>query len=985
MPLSITPTQNNVRGVSYLSWNDAICRHLFEEQDHKEVLLYLSKPEIVGIGRRFDGNHANDDQSIWSDFRAKAISGLPVGGANNLVDRIIGAHRTWQPQPLFGNRRTLQVGQNTITLKYPPYVCLLLSTVIPLVEGDVDLNANNYYDRVNQYWGFVGDRQLNSTLFSKLEPVWRDLQNWTESNGRSKLLLPAINGNRRHVGRPLSQCPLRPVQLNKLPSLFEVAGLLPRSKNDMPYEQSEFEEAFNEHAESTLKITSQRKAELLGETYRMPLLSQMQQLHERWDGEQDDDEEIVDAGTHSRTPKVSKSLAKLVPQIKESGRNSFEISYRVNHPKQDLPEDLVLDQGTGIPIRAHIAGWSKTLPLDFLAADRDLRSTDRKWRFRPEPVHYGILLFTRGTHYGLSNDYWLQTPCLQSHFKSVMILCDERFSAEMTANWQSQSGRIETIDGDGIPHGYILFRITAPFTSHPDECYKALQFPGSDAFSISLVGGIAIKSHDAIRCFLDHPLPQVQLGGGNGTERLMLKYERSDHQLELHKETIDDKDDITGNRWLLPFDITLNERFRIECAQLGIRSDSFEIRDTVGASNRVAKQLDEGGLRLPRRGPNGTPADPQSNEWMEGCHVEGPATWNHKEVYGHLFIPRNQGSGDTPASQERYDDRIRPGNILLAFLSMKAHGTYHGTFREAFDVLRDSAMRDREEGQVPDTPKWVTLYYLEQLGHIEVEVDVRGETRFTVNRPALILKPTSLGVHALLTGSRDKELMDSLIERASALNIAIKVVPQYEDNSHLILPDAIEFHALGQDGIARLRRLVDDLPVRFESGHLVPPRIIELCTDHVSLSNSLACVNDQVEHIRCRHVFDPATLRWNLNIDPNLDKKFLLAEYRLRNYARLYWLWKDGVAYSVDKNWGRYLALRHASANVIKVVDQGEWKDGLVPVAAPLPRLIARAFALMTGVAPRQMDLEGRRYLFYSKLPSILFQNTAGRNCGQQV
>ena len=968
--------------MSYLSWNDAVCRHLFEEQDHKEVLLYLSKPEIIGIGRKFNGNHANDDQSIWSDFRAKAISGLPVGGANNLVGRIIDAHRTWQPQPLFGNRRTLQVGQSTITLKYPPYVCLLLSTVIPLVEGDADLNANNYYDRVNQYWGFVGDRQLNSILFSQLEPVWKDLQSWSESNGRSKLLLPSITGNRRHVGRPLSQCPLRPVQLNRLPGLFEVAGLLPRSKNDLSYERSEFEEAFNEHAESTLKITSQRKAELLSETYRMPLLSQIQQLHERWDGEQDDDEVIEDAGAHGRTPRVSKSLAKLVPQIKETGRSSFEISYRVNHPKQDLAEDLVLDHGDGIPIHAHIAGWSKTLALDFQDADRDLRSTDKKWRFRPEPVHYGILLFTRGMHYGLSNDYWLQTPCLQAHFKSAIILCDERVSTEMRVSWQSQINRIEVVDGTGIPQGYQLFRITAPFTSHPDDRYKALQLPGSDVLNISLVGGIAIKSHDAIRCFLDYPLPQVQLGGGNGTERLMLKYERSDGQLELHKETTDDN---TGNRWLLPFDITLNERFRIECAQHSIRSDYFEIRSTVGASFRLAKQLDEGVLRLPRRGPGGTTADTQANEWMEGCHVEGPATWDHKEVYGHLFVPRNQGSGDTLAIQEQYDDRIRPGNILLSFLSMKSHGTYHGTFRDAFDVLRDYVIRDKEERQVPDTPKWVTLYCLEQLGHIEVELDERGETRFTVNRPTLILKPTSIGVRALLTGSRDKELMDRLSEKASALNIAIKVVPQYDDNSHLILPDAVEFHAIGPDGMGRLRRLVVDLPVRFESDHLLPTRIIELCADHVALSNSLARVDDQVEHIRCRHVFDPATLRWNLNTDPNLDKNFLLAEYRLRNYARLYWLWKDGVPYSVDKNWGRYLALQHASANVIKVVDQGEWKDGLVPIAAPLPRLIARAFALMTGVAPRQMCHEGRCYLYYPKLPSILIQNTVRQKCGQQI
>jgi hypothetical protein len=79
----------------------------------------------------------------------------------------------------------------------------------------------------------------------------------------------------------------------------------------------------------------------------------------------------------------------------------------------------------------------------------------------------------------------------------------------------------------------------------------------------------------------------------------------------------------------------------------------------------------------------------------------------------------------------------------------------------------------------------------------------------------------------------------------------------------------------------------------------------------------------------------------------------------------------------VDRNWGIYLTLHTAGRTdiILKRPIGTAAYDVLVPVTAPLPRLLNRALTLITGLAPVTEWIDGRGYRKYTQLPSIFEEN----------
>jgi hypothetical protein len=107
-----------------------------------------------------------------------------------------------------------------------------------------------------------------------------------------------------------------------------------------------------------------------------------------------------------------------------------------------------------------------------------------------------------------------------------------------------------------------------------------------------------------------------------------------------------------------------------------------------------------------------------------------------------------------------------------------------------------------------------------------------------------------------------------------------------------------------------------------------------------------------------------------------------LIEYKLNEYTYHYKLWKDNQCYQIDKNWGRYIALKHSNKNVILFNDRTN--KVAIPLGVPLPRLLSESILLLSGLAPSFREIEGKKYWVYENIPGIFAANLF-RQLGQTI
>jgi hypothetical protein len=102
-----------------------------------------------------------------------------------------------------------------------------------------------------------------------------------------------------------------------------------------------------------------------------------------------------------------------------------------------------------------------------------------------------------------------------------------------------------------------------------------------------------------------------------------------------------------------------------------------------------------------------------------------------------------------------------------------------------------------------------------------------------------------------------------------------------------------------------------------------------------------------------RKDFDMSTLTFRSDCDEPPTRLSMLSNVVTRR--QIHRLWRDGQAADVDRDWGRWLYLRDGGRQV--VLFESYAQRVAVPATVPLPRLLARALTLLSGIAPlRQAD-----------------------------
>ncbi|THU41235.1 hypothetical protein FAM09_03745 [Niastella caeni] len=926
--------------MKYLDWNDHIAKFFFKpENAGRDILFYLTKQDLIRYSRPIFADKSDDE--IWTDF-VYAIKYGQKGGNNSGT-------------PYSPIERPLELFSNWNGTDTPPFIAYLILYIIPLTETyDEHFNATNYYGKVNVFFKKYRilnehtEQSIGTGNFQNISHLWNELEEWSILTKNCDLGIFELkkfgNQNWIHVGKPFSQCVLPPSTINKLPELFFEAGLIPNSA----FSKEEFRRILLRHGtnilglkESVLELIRKSDSNELGQSIIEIIIRE----YRKWTGETHDGEE---GGTTQRISR-NYTVAPLFLQFSVNDNDGFiSFSFRT-YSSNDYPEDLCFGTNENI---YETNGWSKTLHFDFKESF-ELKDDFNKWvaRFPDRDVR---LFLSAGT-YQLSTGYWIETESL-SKTDPMYLLC-RNGKRDSIIEWGKtfSSGNFRIEDLDGLPDGYSLFKILNPVKSHPSIPLLTLYTQKR----IELTGGLKVN----FRTFINDFLPEVQISNSDGNEKVYLQYRNTEEKIFLAKKQS------YISRWLLPPDTLLNIDFYIK-----VENENFsgnEIAYNLTSSNGTAIRID--GMQLPKRDSFGKYIEGHANQYCIGSNIVNPhkSSMRLYSPYSHLFTSTNWEIA-SQVSKATFNNHC--GNMLCGFLTLKNVLTT-GEFFSAFEFYYSKEFSERQTTasfNLTRTKKTALNFY-DYTGILDYDYEMK---KIVVNPPQLIFIPASHGRKVLLIGGRDSALVEEIINTAPKYNLQVEVIKQFSSNEKLLLPDAITIRSFGNStenyGERNLAEFAKKLQIKYSNDYF-PQIALQEFSSGISEYESSKQLTDENDYGWARRVFNAENLSFERSELATLDKSFSMIEYKLNEYTYYYKLWEDGRCYQVDRNWGKYLALKRIHKNVI--LFDNDRNRVAIPWETPVPRLLSESIMLLSGLAPDFREIDGKYYWVYENIPGIFTEN----------
>jgi hypothetical protein len=926
--------------MNYIEWNEHIAKIFFKpENAGKDILFYLTKDDLIKYSRT--NFNSSTDEIIWADF-VHAIK-FDQQEENDLAS------------PYSPISKPLELFQKWNKIDTPPFIAYLILYVIPLTETyEENFISSAYYKKVNAFfhkYGFLNsftEREIKWANFQTISPLFNELEEWTVITNNCDLGIFELkkfgNKNWVHVGKPLSQCVFPPKAIKRLPELFLHAGMIP----DSTYQSADFKKYLLQFGSSILMLPNSvmdiiRKYEThdLGQS----IIDTTKKAYKNWTGES---HSVDETGATVRTKRndISSRIFLQLQMFSNEGR--IEFSYRMKS-SNEFAEDLTFD---GIEIREEKLGYSKTLKLPFKEFFQ-LKDDFNKWvaKFPDKDVR----LFISAGSLQLSTDYWIETDTL-TKANWMYLLCKNSLR-EKILNWgKTQCTKFEDeTDLENMPEGISLFRFL-----NPRE--------GIDEIPVlTIVKEKFIQLTSALefdfRTFTNDFLPEVKVLNSDGTENIYLQYKNNEEKIFLKKMISN------INRWLLPEDITLFADFNIRTDEEKFAGNETTFK--VISANGSAMLLD--GNKLPKRDSFGRTTNHEPTQYSSGSNTVGLNTMRQLP-YHQLFrgIREELSFGITQPTYTHSE-----GNILLSFLTLKGTTTAN-VFYDAFEFLHS-----KYYGNKPhkinfnySKVKKASLIFFDNLGYLDYEY---GTKSIVVNPPQLIFIPANKGRKVLLIGGRDETLVKAIIETAPKHSLQVEITKQFQSNEDLLLPDAITIKSFGTAregfGERNLIAFANELRIKFNPNDLVQVGLQHFCSDIDEYEKDLFTTKETTLTYEdwARYIFNPDTLQLAKSFSEDFDKNFTMLEYRLRPWEFHHRLWINQKCYHIDKNWGKYVVLKHKKKHVI-LYDRSKEKVA-VPIELPLPRLLAESIMLLSGLAPVHSEIESKAYRVYENIPSVFIQN----------
>lgn len=918
-----------------LDWNSLLVEHFFNpSKSGKEIHLYISRQEIINLARPSFENES--DQQIWIDFINKLRLGLPGSQAYpDIFDKANHAYGEWK-------RGVRSIGGSSI--KYPPYVAHLIFTVLPLIEVHGDYNANNYYDKLDD---FLEENSIDQNLRNKLREIdelWVDLSTWANVRCQGELgffkLLEFKSSTRKYVYKPFYQCVLPPRAVRKLPNFFFEAGLIPKTF----YSDEDFVKHLSGPYGLSILELNRGLIEMIkkaNDEIGRSVIEAVRNEFNNWTGEENEIRLING---------IEKSIRKntVVPiklQFRINSDEELELSFRLKYLTEP-PPDLRFGDISDI---YETENWSRTIRLPF-SEHFELKDLKNRWIAKFE--NNNIRLFIRGGYFFLSNDFWVETEDL-SRVDEMYLLCKSNLKASIKKWGESSCEHFsEKKDFGNIPSDFSLFFFKKPKFGY--DQFSQLKLYSNK--SIRLRDGTGLKV--AAGHFLNELMPEIEVVNATGNEIVYIKYVETDVIIILCKhETL-------ATIWLLPKDILPDVRFSIQ-----IENEKLDGFQRTFVISRPSREFLSNSL-LPKRNKYNAEAL-EGEDFIQGNSIS-ISTLSRNSIDEVVF----SSISHTDTKQEILS--YKEGSLAnwLVTVQNSSVQTYNDIFEKILYSLFPQGVGDIQRRRK------FSLHLLDFLGFIEYDY-ANGKIYALPSKLAYM--PTKCGRKMVLLGGRTDELINDMIEYCKANgNIKLSIIKQNEHNQKLLAPDTITLesnHTQEFFNIAQKFRIEIDEWFILKMKSILPT--LAQYEEYITARSP----NDSYERFGLEtKTFKRATLKFEFS--ENIDKAYNLVEFR-PGYVAEYGLWKDQVYFTVDKNWGKYLILNHFSGKEIGYAAsivysrprQIFFNDSAiaVPASLPFPKLISRLMVQMSGQAPdfKQLNLSGTSmwYNVYRNVPSMLSRN----------
>ena len=313
------------------------------------------------------------------------------------------------------------------------------------------------------------------------------------------------------------------------------------------------------------------------------------------------------------------------------------------------------------------------------------------------------------------------------------------------------------------------------------------------------------------------------------------------------------------------------------------------------------------------------------------------------------------------------------GDILLFALSAWRQTSWR-QFKQCFDELQRESAGTAGYGptETATSHRWRALRELSALGHIDLELEPGG-IQVHIAPPMLAALPGLGSPKAVLCGARSPNFMEEL--RAESRSAGVEALVESQSIASLYAPTRVE---LRSEDAAWIKSVADNVGARYVE--MTPARLLA----HVSISlpeyrQKLSWSSDRELNWHCED-FDTERLQFRAPSETRPERR--LSRYRdPRTTMWHYRLWQSNQSTEVDLDWGRYAILAATAQRVLQYSPEN--RNALVPLGAPLPTLLARAFGLCSGRCPTlaeevQSDPRGR-YLRFNSVPPSVFNNVAAK------
>lgn len=237
-----------------------------------------------------------------------------------------------------------------------------------------------------------------------------------------------------------------------------------------------------------------------------------------------------------------------------------------------------------------------------------------------------------------------------------------------------------------------------------------------------------------------------------------------------------------------------------------------------------------------------------------------------------------------------------------------------------------------------------TIRYLDSLGHCEFDFDKR---HVFACPPALVALPPYGLPKAVLTGARTPSMVRKMKDFVKGNRNSVSHSIKLQRSEHPLLPSAIYIEAVDHN---HLQKVAQSTQI---GCHLTAPAAWSLVNFSAGIENVRYNLSygDRADLDWIKRTFSANILTFSKS--HNTENVQGLAEYtNPKSQQKLHWIWDGNRAAEVDRDWGRYMILADEGAEVLLYDKQRH--QLAVPSTVPLPRFLARAATLCTGLAPAQ-------------------------------